>query len=150
MSTANRYNVNDTNDPPTTPVLNTTSIQITKNKSFAISPDGSSSAPAILTVHNSIASGLLSISNFTQTPSQYINKLFLGTHDLNQHRRLSINVLQSNINRRNTIQRRVRSWIAPATTPANVKIFGGKRAVQIEQQRSKAAGWVIHPYSSLR
>lgn len=148
MSNANRYNVNDASEPPTT--LNPINTRITKNKSFAISADASNSAPAILTVHNSIASGLLSIANFTQTPSQYINKVFLGTRDLNQHRRLSINVLQSNLTRRNTIQRRVRSWIAPANTSANVKIFGGKRAVQIEQQRSKAAGWVIHPYSSLR
>eukprot|EP00111_Clytia_hemisphaerica_P021482 TCONS_00063203-protein len=148
MSNANRYNVNDASEPPTT--LNPINTRITKNKSFAISADASNSAPAILTAHNSIASGLLSIANFTQTPSQYINKVFLGTRDINQHRRLSINVLQSNLTRRNTIQRRVRSWIAPANTSANVKIFGGKRAVQIEQQRSKAAGWVIHPYSSLR
>ncbi|XP_066925521.1 potassium/sodium hyperpolarization-activated cyclic nucleotide-gated channel 1-like [Clytia hemisphaerica] len=148
MSNANRYNVNDASEPPTT--LNPINTRFTKNKSFAISADASNSAPAILTAHNSIASGLLSIANFTQTPSQYINKVFLGTRDLNQHRRLSINVLQSNLTRRNTIQRRVRSWIAPANTSANVKIFGGKRAVQIEQQRSKAAGWVIHPYSSLR
>ncbi|XP_057302359.1 potassium/sodium hyperpolarization-activated cyclic nucleotide-gated channel 1-like [Hydractinia symbiolongicarpus] len=45
---------------------------------------------------------------------------------------------------------KVRSWLIPSETPANVKIFGGRRAVQEEQIRSRNAGWIIHPYSNMR
>ena len=51
--------------------------------------------------------------------------------------------------RRTTVQL-FRSWMAPSETPVNLKLFGGARAVQEEQERSRDAGWIIHPYSSLR
>lgn len=99
--------------------------------------DVSASAPALMINDAKL------LANFTQTPSRYLTTL-------ETNRRASINILSENLNRRRTIQHRVKSWIAPSNTPANVKIFGGKRAIHIEQLRSRAAGWVIHPYSSLR
>jgi Ion transport protein N-terminal. len=104
--------------------------------------DVTTSAPAILK-HKEDNNNLLSAGyckDFTQTPSAY----------LEINRRNSINIIQSNLDQSKTLHHRVKSWIAPSDTPANAKIFGGRRAVQIEQIRSKAAGWVIHPYSSLR
>ena len=99
--------------------------------------DLSVSAPALL-----ISQAKL-LADFTQTPSIYLTTL-------ENNRRASINILSENLGRRRTIQHRVKSWIAPSNTPANVKMFGGKRAIYNEQMRSRAAGWVIHPYSSLR
>lgn len=81
------------------------------------------------------------------------NKNFLNPYE--QNRRVSIKVLEDSLNegdltRRKTIHHKVRSWLIPSETPANVKIFGGRRAVQEERIRSRNAGWIIHPYSNLR
>lgn len=79
-----------------------------------------------------------------------------GLDVLEQNRRASIAVLQNKVNQYNNPYARrktvdvLRSWLAPAETPTNCKIFGGKRAVQEEKTRSLAAGWIIHPYSNLR
>jgi len=99
--------------------------------------DVSVSAPALLINQAKL------LADFTQTPSIYLTTL-------ETNRRASINILSENLTRRRTIHHRVKSWIAPSNTPANIKMFGGKRAIHNEQLRSRAAGWVIHPYSSLR
>ena len=99
--------------------------------------DMSASAPALMINDTKL------LANFTQTPSRYLTTL-------ETNRRASINILSDKLNRRRTITHRVKSWIVPSDTPANVKIFGGKRAIRIEQIRTRAAGWVIHPYSGLR
>ena len=119
----------------------TISKSIGKNVPAASTIDVTTSAPAILKhkEHNSLLTPAF-CKDFTQTPSAY----------LEINRRNSINIIQGNLDRNKTLHHRVKSWIAPSDTPANAKIFGGRRAVQIEQIRSKAAGWIIHPYSSLR
>lgn len=96
------------------------------------------------TTSNNFTNTLLEkCSDFTQKTSAFLTPL-------ENNRRASLNVLKTNFERRKTLHHRVKSWIAPSDTPANAKIFGGRRAVQEEQIRSKNAGWIIHPYSSLR
>lgn len=78
---------------------------------------------------------------------------YLTAQEIN--RRNSIKLLKYQLEthergiRRTTVQL-FRSWMAPSETPVNLKLFGGARAVQEEQERSRDAGWIIHPYSSLR
>ena len=75
---------------------------------------------------------------------------------LEENRRTSIAVLQEKVNKFNSYQRRktvnekLKGWMAPAENAANLKLFGGMRAVQEEQHRSLKAGWIIHPFSNLR
>lgn len=82
-------------------------------------------------------------SNFTQKTSAFPTPL-------ENNQRASLNAPQTSFERRTTLNQRVKLWIAPSDTPANAKIFGGRRAVQEEQLRSKNAGWIIHPYSRMR
>ena len=67
---------------------------------------------------------------------------------MERDRRLSL-VIQETYERK-TLPQILKAWIAPSDTTTNAKIFGGRRAVQEEQIRSRDAGWIIHPYSSLR
>jgi len=75
---------------------------------------------------------------------------------LEENRRTSIAVLQEKVNkfnayqRRKTVNEKLKGWMAPAENAANLKLFGGVRAVQEEQHRSLKAGWIIHPFSNLR
>ena len=117
-------------------------VQRKSCRNVASTVDLSASAPALLANQTNVLSTNFS-EHFTQRPSQYLNPL-------ENNRRASINILHDNLLRRKTLHHRVKSWIAPSDTPANAKIFGGRRAVQIEQIRSKKAGWIVHPYSSLR
>ena len=72
----------------------------------------------------------------------------------NANRRASIQLLKEKMaseeGRRFTIQSKVQSWFAPAISPVNIKLFGGKRAIEKEKWRSRQAGWIIHPMSTLR
>ena len=81
----------------------------------------------------------------------------LAPDPMEENRRTSIAVLQNKVNnfqtnykRKMTVNQIVKGWIAPADNAANLKLFGGLRAVQEEQNRSKSAGWIIHPFSNLR
>ena len=120
-----------------TPRVDQSTVKVPAPAAGASNFDVSVSAPALLINRSKL------LADFTQTPSIYLTTL-------ETNRRASINILSENLGRRRTIQHRVKSWIAPSNTPANVKMFGGKRAIYNEQMRSRAAGWVIHPYSSLR
>lgn len=83
----------------------------------------------------------------------------LTVNTLEHNRRTSMALLQKKVSqyhsyptggRRKTVHDKIKSWMCPSQTPANLKIFGGARAVQEEQTRALKAGWVIHPYSDLR
>ena len=110
----------------------------------ALSSIGSSNIVSSSSAPNLRRNNSRLLANFTQTPSRYLTPF-----EHNRQASIDING-NGNTSQQKTIQQRFKLWIAPSNTPANVKIFGGKRAIQIEQSRSKAAGWVIHPYSSLR
>ena len=102
----------------------------------------------------SIASSLqITESLLSRNLKNVKNTHYLTPEEIN--RRNSIKLLKHQLQthergiRRTTVQM-FRSWMAPSETPVNVKLFGGARAVQEEQERSRDAGWIIHPYSSLR
>ena len=52
--------------------------------------------------------------------------------------------------RRATSAELIREFLGPADTPVNARLFGGKKAVQVEIERAKSYGYVIHPCSKLR
>lgn len=45
---------------------------------------------------------------------------------------------------------RIRQWIQPADTKINMKVFGGRKAMEDEQLRLRKVGFVIHPTSPFR
>lgn len=44
----------------------------------------------------------------------------------------------------------IKESLCPAETSFNVKICGGKRGFDVERERSKSSGYVIHPCSKIR
>lgn len=44
----------------------------------------------------------------------------------------------------------IKELLCPAETSFNVKICGGKRGFDVERERSKSSGYVIHPCSKIR
>jgi len=44
----------------------------------------------------------------------------------------------------------IKELFCPAHTPINTKLFGGSKGVDLERERSKNSGYVIHPCSKLR
>ena len=63
---------------------------------------------------------------------------------------ISLGLLHKDISRRQGIANAVKTWFMPSTTAINLKLFGGKKAVQIEQERAREAGMIIHPCSRFR
>ena len=58
--------------------------------------------------------------------------------------------IRKNSQRRSTSAELIREFLGPADTPVNARLFGGKKAVQVEIERMKSYGYVIHPCSKLR
>ncbi|XP_077178657.1 potassium/sodium hyperpolarization-activated cyclic nucleotide-gated channel 3 [Paroedura picta] len=49
------------------------------------------------------------------------------------------------------VQRQLGAMLQPAVNKFSLRMFGSHKAVEIEQQRVKSAGfWIIHPYSDFR
>ena len=102
-------------------------------------------------------SNSMSINNIF-SPIVYSSALMPVMVDpLEENRRQSIAVLKSKVHnhqgglkRKMTVNEKMRGWMAPADNAANLKLFGGLRAVQEEQHRSMKYGWIIHPFSNLR
>ena len=61
-----------------------------------------------------------------------------------------IHMLRKPSQRRATSAELIREFLGPADTPVNARLFGGKKAVQVEIERAKSYGYVIHPCSKLR
>lgn len=49
------------------------------------------------------------------------------------------------------VQRQLGAMLQPAVNKFSLRMFGSHKAVELEQQRVKSAGfWIIHPYSDFR
>lgn len=63
---------------------------------------------------------------------------------------ISLGLLQQDITQRTGRCSLLREMFEPSATALNMKIFGGKKAVQQEQEKARRAGCVIHPCSKFR
>lgn len=51
---------------------------------------------------------------------------------------------------RTTSAELIKELLYPADTPLNIRLFGGRKAVEMEIERSRKSGYIIHPCSKLR
>ena len=59
-------------------------------------------------------------------------------------------VLGVELKRSKTSSDLIKELFIPAPSPLNVKLFGGHTAVEMERERSRNSGYIIHPCSKLR
>lgn len=54
------------------------------------------------------------------------------------------------LKRSRSITKYFAEYLYPSRTRNNMKIFGGKKAVELERERAKHSGYIIHPCSKFR
>lgn len=70
-----------------------------------------------------------------------------SVYGMNQRRGFGMTLLQRG---QTTSADLIKELFCPAHTLVNQKLFGGKKGVDIERERSRNSGYVIHPCSKLR
>ncbi|KAM8921553.1 potassium/sodium hyperpolarization-activated cyclic nucleotide-gated channel 3 [Pelodytes ibericus] len=93
-------------------------------------------------------------SNQTPTPSQTPTPVLSESPDTGQNplsAKLDAPEQIDGEDPRTFMQRQFGAFLHPAVNKFSLRMFGSHKAVEIEQQRVKSAGfWIIHPYSDFR